>query len=217
MLAFFGDDCAAAWSFHDQPRMINVDAERFAVPGDAFIRHEFLYGGIDADAEGLPLKPRAEREVWWIAADEAHVGGIDVPRRPILRADQPRPNDLRCRSDVDFVTHMNGGVTGVVVLGPTDFACIAHWFAFSSTRNFLDTRNLRFWQVTELNANYYLVMSARTPIVIPVKAENPQGECKSRRILLVEAKWIPAFAGMTPEGKWEFTGLPLILPPAVTI
>ena len=65
MLTFFGDDFATAWRFHDQPGVVDIYAERFAVPGDTFIRHEFLYGGINADAERLPLKrvPRARSGV----------------------------------------------------------------------------------------------------------------------------------------------------------
>lgn len=43
-LTFFGDDFAALRRFHDQPGVIDIDAEGFAVPGDALVRDEFLHG-----------------------------------------------------------------------------------------------------------------------------------------------------------------------------
>src|SRR5450755_544061 len=92
MLSFFCQHHAALPVFLNRPSVISVHSHSTRRPGDPFTLHKLFHFGFDRDSERLPSELHAQREIRTAAVRKDDVGGIDVPLRPLLRANQPSPN-----------------------------------------------------------------------------------------------------------------------------
>src|ERR1700685_3080641 len=100
--------------------MIRVHAYTARRPCDPLAFHKFSHFGFDAYAKSLPAESRSKGQIRTIAIGKNDVGGVYVPLRPPLGANQPGPNGRSLRLHEELVLNVNAGARGLIRLRPAN-------------------------------------------------------------------------------------------------
>src|SRR5208283_5077851 len=118
MLCFLGKNMTPLGGGPQYPCVICINSERVSIPRNTLIGNILQYGRNERYTESLPTESRAFLEDLIDPRDHLHVRGIEIPRRPERRPNQPGPNSVLRGRHIKFVSNVDRAIAGFVMIGP---------------------------------------------------------------------------------------------------
>lgn len=119
VLGFLRENVASRGGGRKQPRVIHVNPDRPARPGQPLRRVKLVDLRGQHHTESSPTEP-GPRSKFGSAAVDSDSRRVRVPRRPERSTNEPRPHALPRGRNIDLVPNVNGSAVGPEPLRPID-------------------------------------------------------------------------------------------------